>query len=585
MNNWIKKVQIGFCIGFLCLSMAQAQKIVNQKSAIAYTRLPAVSMPADIGTYKPFLALTGSQYKGMIDAEQVAYGLNLEGFEKVTENYDLEITLSLASFSIVEKEPKTIDRSYKDKKTGQTVTRYTYSYTVSVRLPAWIKARTYDGQAVWQKDISSTKKVYSESTKEFETSRDRDNYWRANQEIFLKGVQNDLINDFIASGNNHLSELAYRPLNYAISFTRVEPKKKSEHTYELFDQAWKLAKQAIAERDRTDISTGNAKFAEAIKLWRSEAERLDPDDKRARINQKVASTAYLNCALACIWINKFDLAEEYLSLASQLKGGGLRTNKIEKTYNFRKGQFTMYPNWTGARKITPRIGVASIYQDTPDGKLIAHNQRIMAAESMAYSQQQTAQNQTRGGSSNTALDGLTKLVVATDELITTLGGESNEANSNTQATQKTTLAPAQNTASALSYEAIKSPMSASLSATPVGEREKLLVAHAWQLNKIEFVNPLGRTQTQVIQDNCLLQESHQFQMDKQYFKTALGPCTPEGAPSRQWMSFDYESIIINESDGPRTLRIIDLNAYIMVLETVSHSNQKPLMRYTYIKTE
>lgn len=565
--------------------MTQAQKIVNQKTTIAYTHLPSIGLADDIGTYRAFLAVSGSQYKGVLDAEQVAYGLNLPGFEKVNENYDLEIALWLGNFSIVEKEAKTLTRTNKNKKTGQVTTTYTYYYSVGVRFPAWIKARTYDGQEIWQKDISSTKKVYTKTTKEFNTTREREAYWRNNQNIFFQGIQNDLIGDYIATGNNHLSVLAFRPLNYAVSFASVVPKKKSEYTYELFDEAWDLAKQAIQERDRTDITTGNAKFAQAIKLWRSEAERLEPDNKKARITQKVASNAYLNCALACIWINKFELAEEYLALANQLKGAGIRTNKIEKMYNFRKGQFDMYPNWTGQREIAARQGVATIYLETPDSKLLAHNQRILAAETMAYNQQQANQNQSRGSSSNTALEGLVNLVEGTTELIKTIDEESNQNNQAKQNNQNMTLAAPKAESPTLNYEAVKSPMSASLAATPVGEREKMLVAHGWKLNKIEFINPMGRTQTKVIQDSCLLQELHQFQMDKQYFKTALGPCTPEGSPSTQWISFDYESIIINEVSGPRTLRLIDLNAYIMVLETISHSNQIPLERYTYIKAE
>ncbi len=583
-----KKILLGLCLGLLCFKPTKAQKVVNEKARIAYTHLPSVGLADDIGTYRVFLALSGSQYKGILDAEQVAYGVNLPGFEKVNENYDLELSLWLSNFTVVEKEPKTLTRTHKNKKTGVVTTTYTYYYSISARFPAWIRARTYDGQQVWQKDISTTKQLYSETTKEFNTVRDRDVYWRNNSENFLRDMQNDLINGYISSANKLLADLAFRPLYYDLSFARVEPKKKSSFSYESFDEAWEITQAAIQERDRSDINTGNDKFAQAIKLWRSEAERLEPDNKKARINQKVASSAYLNCALACIWINKFELAEEYLALANGLKGGGLRANKIEKIYNFRKGQFTMYPNWTGQREIAPRQGVATIYQETPDAKLVAHNQRMMAAQSMAANQQQG--NQTRGSTSNTTLGDLVNLVEGTTELIKTIDGEStantnNQPNQAKQNNQSMSLASPGNNAQQLSYESVKGPMSASLAATPVGEREKFLVAHPWKLSKIEYINPNGQLQTRAIQDSCLLQENHQFQLDKQYFKTALGPCTPEGSPSMQWVSFDYESIIINEAGGPRTLRLLDLNNYILVLETVTHSNQKPLERYTYIKAD
>ncbi len=570
------------CVGLSIwqIPVAIGQKIVDEKVPIAYTQLPTVKVGEDVGTFRAFLGLSSSNFQGTVEEDVYTQGLEMIGFERVAENYDLEVSLWLGGMTVTEKEARTIDHSYKDKKTGQMVYKYGYDYKVTVSFPAWLKVRDYQGNQLLQKDISTKTRSYTDFTSEFETVKARNDYWAVNEPLFLQKMQDDRIRAFIKDAQKELVAFSYIPAYEDLAFARVETKKNGEHDYAAFDQAWEKAKQAAEARDRTDIQTGNEYFAEAIQIWKSEAAQLDTEDKKARITEKIASECFLNCALACLWMNKFDLVEEYLALADDLKGGGMRSNKIEKDYEFRKGQFALHPDWTGTRQIAPRSGVATIYHDLPNEKLLAYNQEVRRAEMMAANQQ----NQPSRGGDNNALGNLATIVSETNGIIQTLSGN-NSGTANQSVNQQQTLTPVQPaTQATLSYESLKSPLSPALTALDTDSRKALLTAHGWVLNRSEYIDPQGRTQQETATDQCLQQQVHHFQSDQTYrIEAPASACGEALNASYQWMTFDFENLILNLPEGPSTLRILDLNAYLLVIETTSHSNETPLHRYTYVK--
>jgi len=104
------------------------------------------------------------------------------------------------------------------------------------------------------------------------------------------------------------------PVSREITIRNPEDKKVD---YGDFQEAYYTAQEGY-EKLASDEAKGMEKLKAAIALWQSALKELDMDDKKARINKKVAPDLYLNLIEACIFARDFDMAESLISATRRL---------------------------------------------------------------------------------------------------------------------------------------------------------------------------------------------------------------------------------------------------------------------------
>jgi predicted metalloprotease len=104
------------------------------------------------------------------------------------------------------------------------------------------------------------------------------------------------------------------PVRREITIRNPEDKKVD---YGDFLEAYYTAQEGY-EKLESDEAKGIAKLQAAIALWQAALKELDMDDKKARINKKVAPDLYLNLIEACIFAHEFETAEELISATRRL---------------------------------------------------------------------------------------------------------------------------------------------------------------------------------------------------------------------------------------------------------------------------
>jgi hypothetical protein len=104
------------------------------------------------------------------------------------------------------------------------------------------------------------------------------------------------------------------PVSREITIRNPEDKKVD---YGDFQEAYYTAQEGY-EKLASDEAKGMEKLKAAIAIWQSALKELDMDDKKARINKKVAPDLYLNLIEACIFARDFDTAESLISATRRL---------------------------------------------------------------------------------------------------------------------------------------------------------------------------------------------------------------------------------------------------------------------------
>ncbi len=104
------------------------------------------------------------------------------------------------------------------------------------------------------------------------------------------------------------------PLRREITIRNPEDNKVD---YGDFLEAYYTAQEGY-DKLGSDEAKGIAKLQAAISLWQLALNEMDMDDKKARVNKKVAPDLYLNLIEACIFAHEFDTAEELITATRRL---------------------------------------------------------------------------------------------------------------------------------------------------------------------------------------------------------------------------------------------------------------------------
>lgn len=348
-----------------------AQSIDPQKISFDYVRLPLVPLPAGTRTFQPEVV---TRYEDAIKQQKEAYSaavadaqnkaaeakkeykaqsLGAKAFNKIVlderkpqdaviprANYtpqvfdtktlattyvtvsglqraqgadaDLRVVVSLDGFTQGDIVPQAIQGSTTKIGGVSTGDGIKHAYEVSYKSPISVKVTAKDGTVLLDEQVEATNTYQKAKTETFATENGLAKYWDANQMVFMRKLDDDLIKANMKLVAEMLdSRFGQRTITRNTSVVVVTDKKVN---YDEFPQAYEKALMGYKMLAQPTRSADAIKqMEEAVALWNKALAESNPKDKKARIDAKVTAAALLNAAEANLWLNNFDEAERMLA--------------------------------------------------------------------------------------------------------------------------------------------------------------------------------------------------------------------------------------------------------------------------------
>jgi hypothetical protein len=294
-----------------CMSMlvAQSVSISSEPAPVEYYRMPDYPLPSGYTTYSadleiPFTELAKS---GFTESYLVDTYLNLQGYKRVNNNPDVEITGTIGEFFIWSEIHNTNRTKTKDKEGNERI-KYTYNMEVKYSLPMGIQVEDKESKRWLDKYIYSMSDTRSWISPSYNTLSDLDSYWRFERVTRLSNLQKDLMKE----GLNKISDLindyyGFKLINDKIRFASLG--KKNHPDYDKFQKNVEIMQDAFALMDADKgLDAVATKAAPALAFYAETAEKYNTGNKDQK---KLKHVCLYNQALAYFWLEDFDKAESF----------------------------------------------------------------------------------------------------------------------------------------------------------------------------------------------------------------------------------------------------------------------------------
>lgn len=125
---------------------------------------------------------------------------------------------------------------------------------------------------------------------------------------------NELISKAQEFTNKSLT-FSYTPYTVEIHYV----KSKKDYDYSRIEKASQLAVEAYSRiKENYNSESGKVKITQAIELWEKDLSEANVNDKKARIDKKVAAILYENLAVAYLFMQDFEIALDHINACLDL---------------------------------------------------------------------------------------------------------------------------------------------------------------------------------------------------------------------------------------------------------------------------
>ena len=250
------------------------------------------------------------------------YYLGLNSMEKVAENGDIDMNIQFGSFVIESKTAKEKKKPCPDNKEVQCSSWY---YEIKYHLECNLTIRNRDGIELYSQEVAGGElyKAYfgNNFAGTFKTKENLEKAFKAQKGDLI--LERGAILERLAAANDHIYEhCTYhkKKLN-----TNVFSVNSNKADYSNLDNALAIAKKAYETDDLSLLS-------EPIKIWKEELAAADFNNKKARINKKIAIVLMNNIISANYFLNKFDEADAMLKEYTAQGGDDYNLKKLLVTF-------------------------------------------------------------------------------------------------------------------------------------------------------------------------------------------------------------------------------------------------------------
>lgn len=304
----MQKYILTFCFtGVVSFLSAQAVTISSESASVEYYRMPDYPLPSAYTTYSadmdiPFNELAKS---GFTESYLIDTYLDLQGYKRVNNNPDVEITATVGEFTIWS-ELRNTNKSRSKDKDGVEHIRYTYSMQVKYSLPMAIRVFDKEGKTLLDKYIFYMSDTRSWTSSTYNTMSDLDSYWRIQRTTKLSDLHKDLMKEGMKSIYDLINKYyGFRLVKDKVRFAAIG--KKSHPDYDRFQQNVEILQSAFAMMDADkSLDAVIAKAQPALDFYAATAGKYSTGNKDQK---KLKHICLYNQALAYCWLEDFDRAE------------------------------------------------------------------------------------------------------------------------------------------------------------------------------------------------------------------------------------------------------------------------------------
>ncbi|UTW63993.1 hypothetical protein KFE98_07590 [bacterium SCSIO 12741] len=223
--------------------------------------------------------------------------MNIEGLNGSTSG-DVQISIAMSGFTFSWEE-KTKTTTKNEVKTVQ------YYYIITAYHPMTVITRDANGLAVAEYNIPALDQPMTQNTRMYSSKGSLEKYWKTGKNSFLESMDKKLMDRNVDIISAHLNDMHGKPqTKRSAKIITVKDKKVDYSEYSwAFEKAFAGYHSILSspEEAKTNLS-------EAVKIWEEALKEVDPDNKKARINKKVAAATHFNCAEAYCWLNDYSKA-------------------------------------------------------------------------------------------------------------------------------------------------------------------------------------------------------------------------------------------------------------------------------------
>ena len=297
------------------------QKLEKNDIRFKYTMLPLTPLPEEISTFYLELDLSKLHKTAKPDQDQALLEKQFRFWTlKKSENEGVKIKVKALGY---ESSISTITSSKTVKRNGEDVKIPIWSAKITYRYPLKYElylpgAATPFMSGIEGKEYSALHTSYFESEGEAMNASASgitlSSLYSGRQSLFSKESK--------GIGRRIMTEIDFPQASHGIEILTL--KKHKKFMYPELDKAFSIAQEAFVfykAEDKSMPAECREKLSESIEIWNKSLDQFEPNNKKARVNDKIAGAIYQNLFICYTLMHEFDQAAEIKNTAdSKVKG-------------------------------------------------------------------------------------------------------------------------------------------------------------------------------------------------------------------------------------------------------------------------
>ncbi|NNJ55441.1 MAG: hypothetical protein HKP14_04895 [Bacteroidia bacterium] len=285
------------------LEMEEWNKLSKIEKMAMQDHIPKLSLPRKPVYREPY----PPQYREPNLSNVITYDpkvladayLAVSGYSQAegTENV-LIGSVEVGEFESMSPERKSRVESYYDKASGTTKKKTVYYYITKYKRPVYLNL-AYNGETLHSGLFGESGEYVSQESSGSPS---------------MKNLERETVTNALEAVSEYINEkYGYSPMQEKTTIFHVKNKKGA---YDDLESAKDFALAGIAALENNQV---NEDLTEAINIWKSEYGEADLEDKKARVNAKVAKAILWNLVAVSRMTNNIEDAKTYLAAIEEMK--------------------------------------------------------------------------------------------------------------------------------------------------------------------------------------------------------------------------------------------------------------------------
>ncbi|NMM48248.1 hypothetical protein [Marinigracilibium pacificum] len=298
-----------------------AQNLDRNNVSFSRLRLPLTPLPENVKYYNPKLDLG---YIYMADSKTEVENLlmnsiKIDGLERGPSGDDC-LTIMARLETYYKSEVRYIETEKSVKRGDATVKVKYHSLTFDYKYPLYYELTLPGSYEADSKGfINNSQLMQTFTSKEYENKSDLYKWWNENYKTIQANLRKELLNKNASSLANLLdNRFGYKQIKDSEMFFTV--KKFKKHDYSDLDEAFAIAKEGL-EMMQADqplpSDAARSTMTKAVDIWVKALNEADLEDRKVRINSKVAGAIANNLVNLYTLMGDFNKAQEIITKADE----------------------------------------------------------------------------------------------------------------------------------------------------------------------------------------------------------------------------------------------------------------------------